>query len=70
MRRLILTSVLCLTACARPDPIIPAELTRPVAAKCPPGYTSGALGACLLAHAEALALANAKLAQIGALTAQ
>lgn len=67
MIRLTLMSVLFLTGCATREPIIPAELTRPVVVTCPPGYTSGAIGACLMALREGLNTANDKLARIGEL---
>ncbi len=64
MTRLILMSVLCLTACGRPEPVIPEALTEPVIVTCPPGYTSGALGACLIALREGLNIANDRLAAV------
>lgn len=68
MMRLILMSVLCLTSCApRPEPFVPAELTRPVVVTCETGTTSRALGDCTLALREGLNAANDKLARIGAL---
>ena len=67
MKSLILMSALCLTACARPEPVIPEALTEPVIVTCPPGYTSGALGACLIALREGLNVANDRLDRIGGL---
>lgn len=69
MIRLTLMSVLCLTACATPDPVpvIPAELTRPVAVTCPVGDTSRALGQCAILLRQGLNAANSKLAEIGAI---
>lgn len=64
MNRLTLMSALFLTACGSPDPIIPAELTRRVVVTCPPGYTSGALGACLIELRQGLNIANDKLRRI------
>lgn len=67
MNRLTLMSVLCLTACARPDPapVIPAELLREVEVICPPGEISRALGQCLILLRQGLNEANSKLAAIG-----
>ena len=67
MIRSMLTSVLFLTGCADRDTVVPLELTRPVVVKCPAGYTSGALGACLLMLREGLNMANTKLEKIGEL---
>ncbi len=64
MKILILTSALFLTACASPEPVIPEALTEPVVVTCPPGYTSGALGACLIALREGLNIANDRLAAV------
>ena len=68
MRILILTNALYLTACASPDLVIPTALTNPVVVECPEGYTSGALGACLIGLREGLNLANDRLARIAVLT--
>ena len=64
--RLILMSVLCLTACgAQPrDPVVPAALLGAEVVQCPPGYTSAALGACLIGLRQGLNRANAKLVGI------
>lgn len=65
----MITSALCLTACASPDPalVIPAELTRPVVVVCSSGVTSRALGTCAMALREGLNTANDKLVSIGEL---
>jgi hypothetical protein len=67
MKRSILTLALCLTGCATHEPVVPDALLAPEVVVCPPGYSSAAVGACLIALRSGLNRANVKLAEIGSI---
>lgn len=80
MKRLMIMSVVFLTACSRPEPEIivkteyvypdiPPALLRPVKVSCKPGETSKALGECALKYKAGINQGNSQIGAIAEIVA-